>query len=168
MEPENHAPGPRGLESAEDDYLGQPSLAGQINAVEPTNDEQDAAERPKRNRKSRPYFIPPGISLSEIPKEMQDGLFEIVQPCYDELVLGAATALERQAGASLTFMLFLEVLEQYDLGRLADNFRHSGGIGDNRDKQIDRYLRLVKSKQHVANFLFRLQDARLLGQFRHS
>jgi hypothetical protein len=170
MAPENHIPDPRALEPSADGYLGPPSLAEQIEAMEPSSADQEATERSraKVGASARPYFIPPGISLADIPKEMQKGLFEIVQPCYEELVLGASTSLERQAGASLTFMLFLELLEQYDLGRLAENLRRSGGIGDSRDKQIDRYLRLVKSKQHVANFIARLQDASLLGRLRRT
>jgi hypothetical protein len=170
MVPENRFPDPAGIEPSEDGYLGPPSLAERIEATGPSRADQEATERSEAKGKlpPRPYFIPPGFSISEIPQEMQKGLFEILQPCYDELVLGASTSLERQAGASLTFMLFLELLEQYDLGMLAENLRRSGGIGDSRDKQIDRYLRLVKSKQNIANFIARLQDASLLGRLRRT
>jgi hypothetical protein len=165
MEEQNQGPGAASVPLEGD----QVALAGQLKAVEePPNAQKETAERPqgKPASRARPYFIPRGLALSQIPDEIQKGLFEIVQPCYEELVLGAATSLERQAGATLTFLLFLEILEQFDLGRLAENLGRPGGIGDNRDKQIDRYLRVVKSKQQVANFLSRLQDAKLLGHLR--
>jgi hypothetical protein len=113
----------------------------------------------------KPYFVPPGVPFESFPRPLQLAILEVVQPCYADLVLGAATALERQAGASLTFMLLLEVIEQYQLGKLVVDVAVGKPRSRDYDKQLRRYLRIVRSKEHVQKFVARLQAVRRKSLF---
>ena len=110
----------------------------------------------------RPYFMPRTIDFDSLPEDVKTALSAIVQPAYDELVLGAVTALERSAGATITFLLALEVLDHFQIGH---TMNLSGMPCDEQDaarreKDLNRYLRVVTSKQKAAGFLLRLQQLR--------
>lgn len=110
---------------------------------------------------ARPYFIPPGIDFQALPLEVQIAFRQIVEPAYQELVLGALTGLERSAGATLVFLLAQEILEQFSLGRQMDfSASHDSTQVVERDKRIHQYLKLVSSKQQAANFVMRLKTIR--------
>jgi hypothetical protein len=111
--------------------------------------------------KLRPYFLPPGVEWDAIPNSVRLALDAIVLPAYQEMVLGAPNSLERATGASLVFLLCLEVLEHFELG----NRLNLSGVspGDDQaelDRAISKHLKLVGAKQHAANFLARLQNLR--------
>lgn len=154
-----HAPKPcsqPGENEAPDDlgYVGDEPSSKEQDDDQPSAEELAGQEKLKS---PRPYFISEDF-LRGLPSAAQTAMFVIVVPCYEELVLGAATALERQAGTSLTFILFLELLDQFALGKLAETTALGGSWNDDdREKQVSRYLRLVHSKQHVANFLLRMK-----------
>lgn len=111
--------------------------------------------------KPRPYFIPASVDFSALPAEVQMALTEIVAPTYERLVLHADSTLERSAGVTLTFLLTLELVEQFQLGRQLDLAGTSKHVdSDERDKIIARHLRLIDSKHKQADFLVRLQTGR--------
>ena len=62
-----------------------------------------------------PYFIPEDLDLGKMPIAFREAIDDIILPAYQELVVEAATALERAAGTTLCFDMWLELLEQYDL-----------------------------------------------------
>lgn len=114
----------------------------------------------------RPYYIPASIDYDSLPAAVRQSFAAVVQPTYEELVLGAATPLARSAGVSLGFLLCVEILEQFELGRLL-NYTGAAAEADaaDRDRLIARHLRLVGAKQHCASFLLRLETLRA-GQAR--
>jgi hypothetical protein len=110
---------------------------------------------------ARPYFIPSSVDFSALPAGVQMALTEIVAPTYDRLVLRAASSLERSAGVTLTFLLTLEILDQFQLGRQFDlGLTSKNAEPEERSKLIARHLRLITSKQTQVDFLMRLQTAR--------
>ena len=109
--------------------------------------------------------MPPEIRFEMLPRQLQIAIDELIGPTYRELVLDARNALERQAGASLTLMLYLELIEQREIGRLASEVAIGKPRSKDYDKQMRRWLRIVKSKDHIQRFLMRLQAARLKSNF---
>ena len=109
----------------------------------------------------RPYYIPAGIDFDALPEPVRLVLQSVVEPTYRNLVLGVESPLERSAGVTLSFLLALEVLDQFQLGQQL-NFTAdpTADAGLQRDRQIGRYLRLVGAKQHAERFLLRIHDLR--------
>ena len=114
----------------------------------------------------RPYFVPAGIDFETLPDAVKAVFTEFVEPNYRELVLGATTPLERTAGATLTFLSALEVLDQVELGR---DMHLAGAPAEKdtaeRDKAMVRHLRLVSSKQRAESFLLRVSTLRAKNGF---
>jgi hypothetical protein len=109
----------------------------------------------------RPYWIPPEIDYAQLPEPVRVAFDAIVLPTYNELVLGAADSLERAAGVTLTFLLALEVLDQFEIGRSLDFLGRAGDSANaERDKLIGRHLRLLGACQRSAIFLARLRELR--------
>lgn len=106
---------------------------------------------------SRPYWIPDGIDFEALPNALQLAITGIVNPAYQELVLEAADALARSAGTTLVHLLWLELLQQFELGNQLENLvRPNHGCAACAD-MIAQHLRLVGAKQHTAQFLLRLK-----------
>jgi hypothetical protein len=107
----------------------------------------------------RPYFLPAELPWDDLPENVQTALATIVAPAYHELVMKAANALERSAGASLVFLLTEEVIEQFEIGALM-NFGRDRGMRDERQAAMDHNLRLIGVKQKVQAFVHQLHQAR--------
>ena len=111
--------------------------------------------------KENPCFLPDDFDYDGLPSAVQRAICELVQPAYDELVVGAHDALERGAGASFTFLLLLEVLEQFNLtDQLGQNLKQGRGYRSLQDEDLVRHLRLAGAKDKVAGFLLRLRTFR--------
>jgi hypothetical protein len=110
---------------------------------------------------ARPYFIPASVDFDRLPDEVKLAMIEIVGPTYEELVVMPASALERSAGVTLTFLLTVEILEQFELCE-SMNFSRTAeqDLAAGREKLIARHLRLVSAKQQATNFLTRLRLVR--------
>src|SRR4051794_13174139 len=86
---------------------------------------------------TRPYFFPPTVDFEALPAAVQTAIAEIVVPAYEELVVGAESAIERSAGTSLVLLLALEIMEQMEIGAAMDFAAEVDDIGrGKRDKQI--------------------------------
>lgn len=121
-------------------------------------EEKPAPEKP------RPYYLPTDIEFENLPEPVRRAYDAIVTPTYTELVLGAANALERSAGMSLTFLLSLELLHQFELGtKLHSVESPDGATAGQRDKAIARYLKIFGAKQQATNFLARTKQLRNRG-----
>jgi hypothetical protein len=118
------------------------------------------ANKPGGER-TRPYYLPETVDFHTLPEAVQLALEAIVEPAYEELVLGAASALERSAGVSVTFLLAMEVLDQIEFGHQL-NLSGAPRDGDPSERQllIARHLRVVGAKQQAARFLLRIQEMR--------
>jgi hypothetical protein len=109
----------------------------------------------------RPYYMPPGIAFDALPEPVRVAFQAVVEPTYRDLVLGVEGPLERSAGVTLTFLLSLEVLDQFQIGQQLNFTADPTAVGGaERDRRIRDYLRLVSSKQHTERFLLRLHDLR--------
>lgn|GEM_PF-3063735 len=118
----------------------------------------DASQAP---RASKPYFLPPSVDFKTLPEAVKLALDAVVQPAYEELVLGAATALERSAGITIVYALAEEVIQQFTLGATMDFRRtHSSDQFIERERQIRSHLRLVNSKQSASSFLLKIRALR--------
>ena len=96
----------------------------------------------------RPYWIPEEIDLAALPKAVQLAVSEILNRAYQELVLGAADALERSAGTTYVHLLWLELLSQFELGNQLANLQHDQGLAA-PPNLIAQHLRLVGAKQQT-------------------
>lgn len=109
---------------------------------------------------ARPYFFPEALDFASLPRPVQLAIYAIVVPAYNELVLAAASALERSAGATFVFYLTLELLEQFDLGEMIASGFLRAGSGASREAGIARCLRLSTAKDKAAGFLLRVRTFR--------
>jgi hypothetical protein len=108
-----------------------------------------------------PDFLPDDFDFDALPAVVQRAICELVQPAYDELVAGADGALERAAGASFTFLLLLEVLDQFNLtDQLGKGLKQGRGCRSLQDEEVFRHLRLAGAKDKVGGFLLRLRAFR--------
>ena len=117
----------------------------------------------------RPYWLAADLDIDALPAGLRLAISEILTPAYRELVIEAATALERATGATLRLpCLWLELLEQFDLGHAVPGTEKLNGKAASRQAALDRLLRLVGAKQKAANFLRRIKEwrARTSGSMR--
>jgi hypothetical protein len=105
-----------------------------------------------------PLWAPEGVDLQFVPAEVRQAVAELVQPLYDQFVIGAADGLEKSLGVSIAHLLWLEILEQFDLKREYTQVDAVLGLPGNRHEMIDRHLRLIDSKLRVGYFLVRIRE----------
>lgn len=105
----------------------------------------------------RPLWIPAGLDFATLDPRLQKAILEIVDPCYEELVLQAATALERSSGLTYVHVLWLELIDALDLNKdLAVTLPQGEGLGP-YEPQMGRYLRLIAQKDKLGKFLLEVQ-----------
>ena len=95
-----------------------------------------------------------------MPAEVQQAVGELVQPLYDQFVIGAADGLEKSLGVTIAHLLWLEILEQFDIKREYTQVEAVLNLAGNRSEMIDRHLRLIDSKLRVGYFLVRIREIR--------
>jgi hypothetical protein len=97
--------------------------------------------------------------LDELPTELRAVIEGVLTPAYKDLVLGARPGVEQGAGLTVVGMLWLELLEYFELGR--SSFSEDSDDGpDRKEKSIARLLRLAGAKLKASDVLLRLRDAR--------
>jgi hypothetical protein len=109
----------------------------------------------------RPLWMPEGADLERTPVEIRQAVAEILRPAYEELVVQAGSGMEKSLGASLVHLLWLEILEQYDIKKDYCKFDLLLEVDGTRGFAIDRYLKLVNSKLRLSSMLTRLRQLRL-------
>src|SRR5438477_98569 len=97
---------------------------------------------------SQPYWIPEGFNFDALPQAFQQAITEILNPAYQELVLAVGHPLERSAGATYVHLLWLELLQQFELGDQMDTRLWLTYRFPERADMIAQHLRLVGAKQH--------------------
>jgi hypothetical protein len=112
----------------------------------------------------RPQNLPPwaphGEDLNRIPPEVQQAVADLVQPMYEQFVLNAPGGLEKSLGVTITHLLWLEILDQFDIKRDYLQFESVLNVTYNRPETIDRLLRLIDAKLRISYFLVRLKELR--------
>jgi hypothetical protein len=109
---------------------------------------------------ARPFWVPDGVSLDSLPEELKIAIAGIVNPAYQELVVSASSGLEQSTGLTIVHLLWLEVLDQIELGKKFAEHSDEADTSKHRETLIARYLRLVGAKTKTSNFLLRLHDFR--------
>ncbi len=115
---------------------------------------------------SRPYFVPEGTDFAALPEPVRLAFCTIVEPAYQELVLGAPNALERAQGATFVFLLAEEVLSQFELGRQM-NLSQTQVAEDHerRERDLSRLLRVLGAKNSAFHALLRLRKLPFFTRF---
>jgi hypothetical protein len=108
----------------------------------------------------RPYYVPAQIDFDALPEPVRVAFQAVIEPSFRELVVEVEGSLARSAGITLTFLLSLEVLDQFQLGQQLNYTADPTADGGERDRLIGRYLRLVGAKQQAERFLLRIHDLR--------
>jgi hypothetical protein len=107
----------------------------------------------------RLYFLPADLDFSALPAELQAAASSIIGPAYEQLVLGARDGLEKSTGVTIVHLLWLEVLDQFELGQQLDEQGRATPSAE-RGELIAQHLRLVGAKGKASNLLLRLREFR--------
>ena len=65
----------------------------------------------------RPYWWPAGASHEQLSDSLRAAIEGVMQPAYEELVVAAKPGLEQSTGATIVNLLWLEILQQTELGQ---------------------------------------------------
>jgi hypothetical protein len=107
-----------------------------------------------------PLWVPQGVDLEVVPAEVRQAVVEVVQPVYERIVLAADDPLEKSLGVTIAHLLWLEVLQQFDLKREYLQYSAVLGLSENRSAMIEQHLRIIYSKVKVGYFLARIRELR--------
>jgi len=118
-------------------------------------------DMPTGDETLRPFFLPSGLDLDNLPPQIQAALQEIVVPVYKRYVIHGASPLEVAAGTSLAFLLAQEVVAQCQLGQEMFSQTFSPEESAQRQRQIDGYYRTLGAKMGCTKFLLRLTEFRM-------
>jgi len=129
-------------------------------ALRPVKPKRGQAPAPAPRDPRKPFWVPEGVDLDFVPAEVQQAVAELIEPVYQQFVLGAADGLERSLGVTITHLLWLEILEQFDLKQEYTQVQSVLGMAGNRQDLIAQHLRLIDSKLRVGYFLVRLREFR--------
>lgn len=106
-------------------------------------------------------WLPEGANYKALPPRLQRAITEIINPAYRELVLEEPSALARTSGLSFMYLLWLEMIEQFELGKYmwlkGSPFNMSSEV---YERGIARHLRLVATRDKFAKFLLQVKVAR--------
>jgi hypothetical protein len=95
-----------------------------------------------------------------VPEEVRQAIRELVQPAYERLVLAPDDPLERTLGVTLAHLLWLEVLQQFDLKRHYVETSAVLRLAENPGPAIEQHLRILYAKVKVGHFLARVRELR--------
>ena len=95
-----------------------------------------------------------------VPAEVRQAVVEVIQPIYERIVLAADDPLEKSLGVTIAHLLWLEVLQQFDLKREYVQYSAVLGLSENRSAMIEQHLRIIYSKVKVGYFLARIRELR--------
>ena len=108
----------------------------------------------------RPFWIPAGVDFDSLSAELRAAIMGVVNPAYQSLVLEAPAGLEQSTGLTIVHLLWLEVLDQIELGQGFEIGEDDPDASEKRNAIIARYLRKVGAKNKASNFLLRLHEFR--------
>jgi hypothetical protein len=135
-----------------------------VKAQGPPAGPQPSGQSPPTHQGARgPLWVPEGVDLKYVPEEVRQAIAEVVEPVYERFVLGVDDPLEKSLGVTVAHLLWLEVLQQFDLKRQYTQVSAVLGLPEDREGVIDQHLRIIHSKVKVGYLLARLREFRQKG-----
>jgi hypothetical protein len=122
-----------------------------VSSPAPAGDGQDAVQS------TRPLWLPPGVTFNSLPAPVQQAVLAILNPIFEEQVLGANNALEYGQGLSYCTLLFFELMATHGMMARAQDIGWDRVPGS---KGLAALVNLSSQKNRVANFLLALQKYR--------
>ncbi len=116
------------------------------------------ASNPQDGSLSLPYWIPDDVDFGRFPAELRTAIAEVINPAYRELVEQAREGLEKSAGLTVIWLMWLEILDHIQLGHSLTSSPSMTEASKEREQLITRHLRLVGSKVKASSFLLRLHE----------
>ncbi len=107
---------------------------------------------------NHPYCIPPGVDIDRFPADVRTAIRRVINPAYRELVDQVRNSLQKSAGLTVIWLMWLEILDQIQLGHSLTTARSITQVSEEREQLITRHLRLVGSKIKASSFLLRLHE----------
>ena len=104
--------------------------------------------------------MPDDDTLEFVSPEVRQAIAEVVQPVYERFVLAVEDPLEKSLGLTVAHLVWLEVLQQFDLKREYTQVLAVLGLPDDRGAAIDQHLRIIDSKVKLGYLLIRLRELR--------
>jgi len=129
-------------------------------ALRPGSGAHRPAGMPQPRDPGLPPWLPDGSTLDIIPAELRDAVVQLVNPAYQQFVVEASDALERMIGFSLVHLLWLEILEQFEMRREYQDVTAVLGLAAGTEGAINDHLRLIDAKLRAGSFLVRLRELR--------
>ena len=108
----------------------------------------------------KPFWLPAHMSMEDLPAELHAAFAGILGPAYESLVVGGRPGLAQSTGTTVVGILWLEILEYYELGQLSLRQHVDEKDFERKEKTIARLLRLAGQKMKASNFLLRLHETR--------
>jgi hypothetical protein len=105
-----------------------------------------------------PYWIPDTLEFGRFSEELQAAICGIINPAYRELVEQARDGLQKSAGLTVIWLMWLEILDHIQLGQSLTSSPSMTETSKEREQLITRHLRLVGSKVKASSFLLRLHE----------
>lgn len=115
-------------------------------------------ESPPDPEPDRPFWIPDGVDFETLPAELQTAITALINPAYNQLVVSASPGLEQSTGLTIVQLLWLEILEQIEIGAGAGNAIADEAGHAEREAMIGRLLRVSGAKIRASSLLLRLRE----------
>jgi hypothetical protein len=101
------------------------------------------------------------VDFASLPKEVRAAVAEILDPLYEQLVVGVPDALEKSTGLTVVHLVWQEILDQQKLGQGYQDDPLLESLG-NREEIFARHLQLIDVKVKASYVLVRLRELRHL------
>jgi hypothetical protein len=122
------------------------------------------AARPA-NRPAEPGWLTAGSSWDHVSSNVKQAVLEILVAAHRHMILDAPNEVEHSAGATLVYLLWLEVCDQVYMAGGAVDHESIASILDKPEQLINRYQRLPDPKNSIAELLSKLMVLReILGR----
>lgn len=108
---------------------------------------------------SMPPWAPDQQQLERLPPEIRQALSQTMQPLYEQYVLHAPDPLEQSVGITLVHLLWMELLEQFDLKNNNEKLL-TLRLPGNREAYINQHLRVMAAKTRLGHFLMQFRRMR--------
>ncbi len=105
-----------------------------------------------------PHWIRDDVDFERFPAELRAAIVEVIVPAYRQLVEQAREGLEKSAGLTIVWLMWLEMVDHIQLTHNFTTARTVTQVSEEREQLINRHLRLVGSKVKASAFLVRLHE----------